>query len=56
MTQIRGPRQTGATPGVPSPELSAALIAWLASPRPVPAGPPELVQDTLPGMEPEPGG
>ncbi len=53
MTLQRGPRRTGATPGVTAPELSGALILYLSAPRTPEAEPEELVQDPLPGMEPD---
>ena len=46
-------RQTG-SPGVQLPGLHQALIAYLADLPPSPDPEPEqLIQDPLPGMEPE---
>jgi hypothetical protein len=45
-------RQTG-SPGVELPELHAALVTYLAAPRQPEPEPELLVQDPLPGMEPQ---
>jgi hypothetical protein len=43
-------RQTG-SPGVQLPELHAALLAYLTTPREPGPEPEPLIQDTLPEME-----
>ena len=45
-------RQTG-SPGVELTELHQALIAYLAAPQQPEPEPELLVQDPLPGMEPQ---